>query len=557
MNPLKTLQNILNPTSESDSVGEESANLSGFGADYDSMAQAFGKFTGSTIAGTMSMPRPWSLDYYALRERSWQAYTENELAAAFIDRLRHFVVNTGLKFQYEPSTLAIDTLKLGITDASIDWVEKDFNVYANSRIASLDGRKDLHGMADEAYLNMMVAGDLLVVLHIIRGELKIQHIDGRNLVDPMERSQLLKVAKRGGTIVNGVEYDKRGREVAFYVRQDKLFTAKATNTPSRGASRTERIPAYGKSGRLIAFRPSRDNQRIGSGRGKPLLTAVLQNLEVTRRYKLAELLAAEVNAMIVWAIEHDELSSGENPLQQLPSGGGRHTSGQAPELASSASSLSGDEIAGKMTQLTAGTTINLGRGQKLKATDTKRPNIDGADFLTSMNVDTAAATGIPYEIARMLFTSSYAASRAAMGMFALIVSFERKSLTDSYYAPIARERQRLRSLQGVIPAPKAYKQAIMNRDEFLLASVEKYRFIGVVMPDVDPLKEVKAAKARIDAKLSTHARETEALGTGDFETNAKSQKKERDILDSLGISDTLGSEDNNGDAKNALDKDKK
>jgi len=508
------------------------------GADYDSMASAFRMFTGSTIPGTMPMPSPWRLDYYALRERSWQAYQENELAASFLDRLRHFVINCGLKMQYEPSKL-LESLGVEMLDEDKALVERDFNTYASSTCASRDGRRDLHMLADEAYLNTLTAGDLLVVLHIVKGEIKVQHIDGRNVVNPWDRGIMLTAARKGNMIVNGVEYDKVGREIAYYVRQDNFFPASLTGK-LENRFKTERIPSYGKSGRLMAFRPSRDNQRIGGGRGKPILTPVLQKLEIMRRYELAELLAAEMNAKFVATIEHDEFSSNENPLQGLPNGGGRHTDGQAQELyAAGYSEDHGDKVAGKVTNVTDGNIVNMGRGQKLKSHDTKRPNVDGAKFLESGHVATAAAVGIPHEVARMLFTASYSASRAALEMFKIIMLFERKNFASQYYTVIAKERMRLRALQGKISMPKPYIQAIIARDESALVPYETFRFTGVVVPHVDPLKEVKAAIEKIKGGLSTWERETEALGTGDFEANAERLKKETETLDSAGLMDMV------------------
>ena len=505
------------------------------GADYDAISMAFGMFTGATIPGTMSMPRPWSLDYYALRERSWQAYTENELASGFIDRLRHFTVNVGLKLQYEQS----DLFPM-LSDEDAETIEKDFGLYASSNIASLTGDRDLHALADQAYLNMLVGGDLLVVLHVRDGEIKVQHIDGRYLVTPFDRGQQLAAARQRNTIVNGIEFDKYGREVAYHVREDNSFAAGLSGADP---FKIERIPAYGPSGRRIAFRPFRDNQRIGMSRGKPILTPVLQNLEIVRRYKLAELLAAEVNAKLVASVEHDERSFGNNPFQKLPYGSGR-SGGQAQEMAGASwSTSSGDEIAGRVGNLTGAVVTNLGRGQKLVFSDTKRPNLDGAAFLERMNIDTAAAVNIPYEIARMMFSNNYSASRAALEMFKLIVSFERKGLSGGYYAPIARERQRLRSLAKKIPSTPAYRKAILSRDEFTLAGYEKYRFTGVIVPHVDPLKEVNAAIARMSATLSTHDQESEALGTGDFRTNAERLKKEKEILDLYGLSDDVGEDE--------------
>jgi capsid protein len=507
------------------------------GADYDKMSESFGYYTGSTIPGTMSMPRPWKLDYYALRERSWQAYTENELASAFLDRLRHFVINTGLRMQYEPSNI-LEDLGINFPDDDRNFIERDFAVYASSPAASLDNKRDLHTLADEAYLNMNAAGDLLVILHIDNGEIKIQHIDGKNLVTPSDRATLLAAATKRNQIIDGVEYDKKGREVAYYVRQDISYVSALTGSMKNPFS-FERVPARGPSGRLIAFRPNRNNQRIGGARGKPLLSPVLQNLEITRRYKLAELLAAEVNAQFVMAIEHKEFSSGQNPLQKLPYGGGRHTDGQAQELAGGWSTDSGDKIAGKVTNTTPGLMINLGRGQEIKGVDAKRPNVDGAAFINMMNQDTSAGIGIPHEVAKMLFSTSYSASRAALEMFKIIIQFERKQFTAQYYAPIAIERMRMRALTGKIKMPKQYTNAIITRDETLLSAFETFRFTGVVVPHIDPLKEVNAAIARIGALLSTRERETEALGVGDFEANAKRLKKEKDILDSLGLVATV------------------
>lgn len=520
---------------------------------YDSIAEAFGMFTGTTMPGTMSFPRPLRLDYYALRERSWQAYTENELASAYVDRLRHFVINTGLRLQYEPASVLSSHCGVTMSDETTDAWEKNFGVYACSKMASLSGRKDLHEMADEAYLNTLVGGDILVILHVANGDIKVQHIDGRNLVNPADKSTLLSAARKGNVISSGVEYDKRGREVAYYVRQDNYFIADATGD-MRDRCKIERIPAKGRSGRTIAFRPNRDNQRIGSGRGKPILSPVLQNLEITRRYKLAELLAAEVNAKLCASIEHNENSLGNNPLESLKHGAGRKPVSQTADL--SYSSTPADVIAQNVTKMSGAMVVNMGRGQTLKFSDTKRPNLDGVEFTKLLNIDTAAAVSIPFEIAQMMFSQNYSASRAALEMFKMIISFERRNFSGQYYAVIAKERQRLKALRGEIDMPQEYRTAIVNRDDFLLACFEKYRFTGVIVPHIDPVKEVNAAISRIDAKLSTREAETETLGTGEFLANATRLRNENKILDEYELNDTLDedTEEKDSDATSKDDK---
>ena len=99
--------------------------------------------------------------------------------------------------------------------------------------------------------------------------------------------------------------------------------------------------------------------------------------------------------------------------------------------------------------------------------------------------------------------------------------------------------------------PEAYKQAAIKRDNYTLSAYENFRFTGVIVPHIDPLKEVKASIERINAHLSTRERETENLGMGDFTANVDRLKKEEELLDAAGLNDNLETkeENTNGNAK--------
>ncbi len=61
------------------------------------------------------------------------------------------------------------------------------------------------------------------------------------------------------------------------------------------------------------------------------------------------------------------------------------------------------------------------------------------------------------------------------------------------------------------------------------------QWIGDSMPQIDPLKEIGAAKMRIDLGVSTLDRETSSLGCGDFQDNQPQIRKDRKFVEEVGL----------------------
>ncbi len=55
------------------------------------------------------------------------------------------------------------------------------------------------------------------------------------------------------------------------------------------------------------------------------------------------------------------------------------------------------------------------------------------------------------------------------------------------------------------------------------------------MPQIDPEKEVNAAKSRVELGVSTLDRETSSLGCGDFQDNQPQIRKERKFVQEVGL----------------------
>ena len=490
-------------------------------------------FSGETTPLMFGDTRIYNLDYYTLRERSWQLFIENEFASIIIKRLAIFTIGEGLKLQAEPSANVLKNYDIKIdTNAWASNIEALYSLYASSRISDISNEETLHQLALTAFIHAKVAGDILVIARIDdNGYPTIQLIDGANVVSPSIGTDISAKGKANGTrIKDGVEIDDNNRHIAYWVRVSALNAAKPDEICRE--FKLKRIPAYGeKSNRRLTWLVYGSKYRLGETRGMPLLTVAMQKLKQLDRYSKAEILSAEENAKIFATIMHKEFSSGENPLKKTGLGSRRGRNIPAPELPHS--SLSGDQIAGQISKTTGGTAVNLGLGQELKSHDSSHPNVNYGGFVDVSFKYIAASCDIPQEVAVMLFSSNYSASRAALKMFEHVLNVNRSNIPSTqFYKPIYELFVTTKSLSGFIDSP-GFMTAYLGSDRLFLEAYFKSRFIGKPIPNVDELKEVKAAVEKINNNLSTHEKETERLGNGDFSENAKRLKSEIEQLGDL------------------------
>lgn len=502
-------------------------------------------FTGETTPMMFGDTRIYDLDYYTLRERSWQLYVENEYVPIIVNRLAEFVVGEGLKLQSEPASKVLS--KFGVTIDPKKWtddVESLFGLYACLPNAAQNGLANLHQLAKIAYVHAKIAGDILVITRIDKNnQLKIQLIDGANVMTPQfSGKDLTKKGKLESTrIDNGVEIDKKGQHVAYWVRKLAIINDDGSKLDS--SLDFERVPAYGKqSGRKVSWLVYGNKYRIGETRGMPMLTCIMQKIKQLDRYSKAELTAAEENAKFVATIQHKSNSSGDNPLQKTGIGSRQNRNVAPPEFA--ASRLTGDQIAGTLSKSTQGTVVNLGIDQELKSHDTKRPNANYGAFVDVSFKYICAACNVPLEVGLMLFSNNYSASRAALKMFEYMLINERQDIcTIQFYKPIYSSFVTLKTLSGLIKT-NGFLKALNSNDYLFREAYFKCRFIGKPIPNVDELKEVKASIEKIKFKLSTYEKETEKLGNGDFKENMLRLRDELQLID-----DELSEYDKSNDEK--------
>jgi len=549
------------------------ANMLGlfFGNSYGS------QYTGATISGSMAYPDVTTLDYYTLRERSWSAMAKDELAAMVVRRLISFVIGDGLKLQAEPMFRLLKSLGVNTgTDQSkkdlVDFIEDLFKVNSkNKKLSDTTSERTLHKLAKTALYNALVGGDVLIINRVIDGVSKIQIVDGANVCDPglfcfdktimPEEIEVKlpdgKTEKRkvpaGHRVINGVEVDSSGTHVGYYVSQ---ITDKPVYDNDSGKSDEEKkedvvntipvfVPAWGeKTGRRTAWLLYGNEYRLGETRGMPMLGVVMEKAELLRRYSRSEVLNSEQSAKIIGFIEHGQSSTGLNPMK--PKVVNRNTTGVERVDYDGSSKLNGDQIAENFAKNTGGNVINLGKDQKVNKWDTSRPPASYKDYYDANAKYICAALDVPWEVALMVFTNNFSASRMAAKLFegGALLNW-RQSLNDNFYKPYYDTFFMLTALQYDIKVP-GYIKALLAQDEIILSAYTNARFIGKALPHVDPLKEantVKVLKEISGRSMSSMVEET--YGEDYADTLAKIQK-EQEMVEKLGISSPQETKTNNG-----------
>lgn len=520
---MKLLVNFFKPTKEEKETWSQIAakammdyqpdkiDASFYGQEYEVVQTVF---DGEKTQGELGAPLMYLPSYSSLSYRSWQAYTESDLAQIIVKAHVNWVIGSGLKLQAEPIESVIDDEGFSFDkDAFTKKVETRFRLYAKTNDSIHNGMMNFNKSQRIAYLNAAIGGDVLCILRISDNNLPtLQLIDGIFVqtpgIDKIEAARL-----RGNEIVHGVEVDSDKKHVKFYIANKK--------------GEFDEVDAIGNnSQREVAFLLYGSDYRIDSVRGMPLLSAVLEKIKKLDRYNEAIVAGAEEGAKVPWSFEHDQHSTGENP----------DLSKFTAALSDPDQQISSEDQAVDMTKQTTvikrtfeKEPINLPIGTKMKKLESGMAN-DQEAFTTGNFVYICAALEIPYEVALMKYVNSFSSSRMASQSFLFILNIKRTLFSDGFANKYYNLFLDLQILSSKILAD-GYFTARNKNDVILLQAYRNSRFTGPGVPQADPLKEVKAEVERITNNLGTHEQAMERLnGNDNFESTVDKLGKEREKI---------------------------
>lgn len=455
---------------------------------------------GEKFFGGYGTTQVLQLDYWTLRARSAELYNTNLYARGLIRRLVTNEINTGLSPEAIP-----DEAILNVTDGSLaDWtetIENRFGLWGNdAKLCDYKKRLTFGAIQRIARLEAYVVGDILVVMRQSRATKlpMVQLISGNRVQTPLASdSDKIPV---NHVIRHGVEFDRRDRIVAYWVKQDD--------------GDFKRMPAWGsKSGRRLAWLVFGTDKRLDDVRGQPILSLVLQSVKDIDRYRDSTQRKALINSFFAASVEKTEDKPGTLPIQ---GGAVRNDTATVSDSDGTTRTFNiAKQIPGiVLDELQTGETLNLHSGQ---GTDLNFPTFEEA-----ITAAIAWANEVPPEILRLAFSNNYSASQAAINEFKIYINKTWSEWGETFCTPIYIEHFISEALINKNLNGSAILDSWRNNQRYdIFAAWTAVEWYGSIKPSTDMVKQTKGSEALLVMGLSTHAREARVTTGTKFSKNIK------------------------------------
>lgn len=472
----------------------------------------YSHYDGDKWCGSFGDTKLYDLDYWTLRQRSAQLFYSNTYAKGLIRRLVTNIINVGLHLECEP-----EEGWLGLEEDSLaDWSERtetQFMLWGDSPSCDHRGRESFGRIQARVKRQAIVEGDVLVIIHTRDGRpIEVETISGDLVQTPIEFPTLAK----GHTLDWGVEWDAKGREIAYWVTQ-------ADET-------SKRIPARGRrSGRRIAKLVRGFDGLNSERRGEPLLGILLQSIRDLDRYRDAAIRKATINALITAFIKKTEDKPGTKPM----------TGGAVRREDVTVNDPDGTARTVQFKAQYPGLVMEtLQQGEEPVVHSTAGTDSGYGDFESAVIHAMAWACEMPPEILELAFSSNYSASQAALQEFIIFLNKERAHFADELLKWVYEEWTLTESMAGRLDRGatilRAWREPAGNLDFRAWLKSEWY---GAIKPSTDPHKMEKALAAMVHEGALTRDRMSRMLTGTKYSKNIKKLKREnaqlkevRDIL---------------------------
>lgn len=450
-------------------------------------------YDGEKFIGGFGDTQIFEVDYWTLRKRSGQLFTENLYARGLIRRLITNEINTGLTPEAAP-----DEAIIGVPMGSLnDWteaIENRFGLWAKAPdLCDWYGVQTFGGIQRQARMEALICGDVLVVLRMCKNTKlpQVQLISGSRVLTPPNE------IRPGNYVKHGVEHDKTGKIVAFWVYQDD--------------GEYKRLLAKGpRSGKPLAWLIYGTEKRLEEVRGQPLLSIVLQSLKEVDRYRDSAQRKAVVNSVLAMFIKKTE-----DKMGTLPMTGGAVRRSQAPTAAEDC----GPRSFG-MTKHVPGVVMEeLQTGEEPVGFHSQGTDINFPVFEDAVISAIAWANEIPPEILKLSFSNNYSASQAAINEFKIYLNRIWMGWGEMFCAPIFTEWLICETLLGKTD-PKGFMGSWNDPSKYdIFGAWTCVDWYGSIKPSTDTLKQARGAQILVQEGWSSNAREARQISGTKFSKN--------------------------------------
>ena len=442
---------------------------------------------------------------YTLRQRARMLYMAAPVATSAIKTNRTNVIGCGLQLKSR-----INRVKLGLTpEQAKEWqrkTEEEFELWAaNKRNCDAIGVNNFYTAQQLALASCLLSGDMIVLLkhedptvlnpyglrfHMIEAD-RVSTPTAMTAGSSFFANMTQGETKEGNRIYDGVEVDKNGRIIAYWIRNTYPFQQTADKTEWK------RVLATGEETCLPNVLHVMETERPEQYRGVSYLAQVIEPLLQMRRYTDSELTAAVVESFFTAFIK-TEADPNENPYNEVGGDGTEQVSDDPSEY---------EMGPGQINIMKPGEDVVFG--------DPKRPAGGFDGFVVAICKQIGAALEIPADLLLKSFNASYSASRAALLEAWKAFKMRREWFADDFCRPLYEVWMAEAVARGRIIAPGFFS------DPAIRAAWLGSEWIGPTQGQLDPVKEITAEQLACENGFSTREQSTIRLNGGSFEANAE------------------------------------
>jgi len=453
------------------------------------------RLTSGWATSTTSADSELSASLTALRNRSRALVRDAAYAKRAKVVVQNNVIGAGIGMQGQVMS-SRDTLRedvnTAIEEAWRDWSCSEY-CHTGGTLHFCDLERALMGQVFDA-------GEVFVRKHYRPfggGEIPfaLEMIEAERIADEFSYPPS---AAAGAIIKMGIEVDRYGRPLAYWLRQ--RHPGELRVLPGE-ADKLERVPAE----QILHLRLV---DRWPQTRGEPWLHAVARKLHDMDGYSEAEIVAARGSANYLNTIETAE---GEHPL---------------------ATPVDPSNPGGEQEVITEpGMTLRLAVGEKMNFNNPSRPNTALDPFMRYMLREVAAGTGVSYEsLSRDYSQSNYSSSRLALLDDRDLWRMLQQWFLRNFRLPLHKEWLRSAVLARAV-APVRVEEYAVDPKKF-----EAVLFKPRGWSWIDPTKEVEAYKEAIKAGFTTVTDVIAQTGGGqDIEDVLQQRDRELKLMDDLDL----------------------
>ena len=441
------------------------------------------------ITQSLGIVNPPHAELQTLRERSQELNRNNPIASGLTDTLVTNVIGPGLQPQSR-----LRAKELGISDVEAQDLRRQAeNIFDNwQKRADASNRQNFRGLQALAFRKVVEDGEIITNLPMLQESWR-----------PLKRALELIEADRLGTpfgkldVYDGVEVGPERKEpLKYWIRKANITTSNYEVPLFEWVG----MPAWDSRGRPLILH-NYLLKRPGQLRGLPFFAPALTYFKHTGDYMAAAVVTAKLAAFVSLIIVQNDPNQG--PFQTAPGANEKKKEIWEP-----------------------GSVLRLQTGETAQLMDPKGIGDNfGKVMETGLRI-LGANCGLPYELLLKDFSkTNYSSARAALLEARRWFMFLRSWFGQEWCQPIWELVLEEAYLKGQFQAKNFYQ---------FQAEYSRSQWIGGGWGWVDPVKEVGAAVAAIDAGLSTYADELAGQGK-DWEDIFEQLVQEKQYAKSLGL----------------------